>query len=113
MLRSIASNPGLRGNMLRDSKSNPALRAASASIVPPVHTMPSRSLVSTVLLTKDAYESKKVTDLKSELRNRGLSTTGKRTELIKRLIENDSNRAKVLPISSQQEQLYLFFNINK
>ncbi|MCO5549635.1 hypothetical protein L7F22_003108 [Adiantum nelumboides] len=90
--------------MLRDSKSNPALRAASASIVPPVHTMPSRSLVSTVLLTKDAYESKKVTDLKSELRNRGLSTTGKRTELIKRLIENDSNRAKVLPISSQQEQ---------
>lgn len=101
MLRSIASNPGLRANMLRGSKSNPALRAASASVIPPVHTMPSRSLVSTVLLTKDAYESKKVTDLKTELRQRGLSTTGKRTDLIKRLIENDSNRAKVLPTQEQ------------
>ncbi|PWN33568.1 uncharacterized protein FA14DRAFT_63384 [Meira miltonrushii] len=103
MLRSIASNPGLRASMLRSSKSNPALRAASASVIPPVHTMPSRSLVSTVLLTKDAYESKKVTDLKTELRQRGLSTTGKRTDLIKRLIENDSNRAKVLPISSKDQ----------
>lgn len=103
MLRSIASNPGLRGNMLRNSKSNPALRAASASVIPPVHTLPSRSLVSTVLLTKDAYESKKVTDLKTELRSRGLSTNGKRTDLIKRLIENDTNRAKVLPLSSEDQ----------
>lgn len=98
MLRSIASNPALRGNMLRTSKSNPALRAASASVLPPMPTMqPNRSLVSTVLLTKDAYESKKVTELKSDLRNRGLSTNGKRSDLIKRLIENDANRAKVLP----------------
>lgn len=56
-----------------------------------------RSLVSTVLLSRNAYEGQKVSELKGELKQRGLSTTGKRQELVKRLLESDSRNAKVLP----------------
>lgn len=59
--------------------------------------IPNRSLVSTVLLTRDAYESKRVADLKTELKQRGLTTAGKRSDLIQRLVDSDVNRAKVLP----------------
>lgn len=104
MLRSIASNPGLRGNLQR-ARSNPALRAAVASPMQAPPALPSRSLVSTVLLTRDAYDSKRVAELKGELKQRGLSTAGKRSDLIKRLVESDQNRAKVLPTTADKINL--------
>lgn len=58
--------------------------------------------MSTVLLTHDAYEGKRVPDLKQELKQRGLSTSGKRSDLIQRLIDNDSRSAKVLPTEAQK-----------
>lgn len=100
-LRSVASNPALRSTMQR-ARSNPALRASAAvsantRLHPMPPPLPSRAFVSSVLLTRDAYESKRVAELKSELKQRGLTTSGKRTDLIQRLLEHDQNKLKVLP----------------
>jgi SAP domain len=76
--------------MLRSVKSSGALRAAGSASF---RSLQHRTLVSSVLLTKDAYDSRKVTDLKSELKQRGLPLNGKRDDLIKRLLQDDARRA--------------------
>lgn len=58
--------------------------------MPPVHT---RSLVSTVLLTAEGYESKQVVELRAILRQRGLTTSGRKAELVQRLKQSDVKRA--------------------
>ncbi|WFD24167.1 hypothetical protein MEQU1_002864 [Malassezia equina] len=86
MLRTL-SRPGVKHVL-----STPSLRArASATdVMLPAHT---RSLVSTVLLTADGYESKQVVELRAMLRQRGLTTTGRKAELVQRLKQNDMKRA--------------------
>ncbi|PWN45799.1 hypothetical protein IE81DRAFT_319632 [Ceraceosorus guamensis] len=54
-------------------------------------------MVSTVLLSRDSYQAAKATELKAELKSRGLSTTGKRADLIQRLLDNDGKRAAGVP----------------
>jgi hypothetical protein len=56
-----------------------------------------RSLVSSVLLDRDVYDKKNVAQLKGELKQRGLSTTGKRKDLVDRLMSSDGRNARVLP----------------
>lgn len=68
--------------------STPSLRAVSRSTVPP-----SRSLVSTVLLTNEGYDTKQVTELRALLRQRGLTTSGRKAELVQRLKQSDMARA--------------------
>ncbi|PWN50300.1 hypothetical protein IE53DRAFT_411013 [Violaceomyces palustris] len=82
MLRSLASPAG--------RLSRPSV--ASLSVSRPILA---RSLVSSVLLssTRDTYESKKIAELKQELKSRGLSSSGRKEDLIKRLIDNDLTRA--------------------
>ncbi|KAK0558429.1 hypothetical protein OC844_005155, partial [Tilletia horrida] len=68
-----------------------AAAAAAASSQQQQH----RSLSSTVLFTRtrEEYNAKRVTDLKDELRQRGLATSGKRDELVRRLLNDDVRRA--------------------
>jgi hypothetical protein len=56
-----------------------------------------RTLVSSVLLSRDVYDKKTVQELKSELKKRGLIISGRRNDLVERLVGNDSRRAQVLP----------------
>ncbi|KZT09489.1 uncharacterized protein LAESUDRAFT_712029 [Laetiporus sulphureus 93-53] len=69
------------------------------------HVTCSRSLVSTVLLTK-TWEDMTVTDLKNEARKRGLQPNAKRATLINRLREDDEKRAMSLarPVFPQVPQ---------
>ncbi|KAK0534375.1 hypothetical protein OC835_002702 [Tilletia horrida] len=71
--------------------STAAAAAAAASSQQQQH----RSLSSTVLFTRtrEEYNAKRVTDLKDELRQRGLATSGKRDELVRRLLNDDVRRA--------------------
>ena len=86
MLRTL-SRPGVKHVL-----STPSLRAHASAMesVPPIHT---RSLVSTVLLTADGYESKQVVELRALLRQRGLTTSGRKAELVQRLKQSDMKRA--------------------
>lgn len=86
MLRTL-SRPGVKHVL-----STPSLRAhaSAAEAIQPWHT---RSLVSTVLLTAEGYESKQVVELRALLRQRGLATTGRKAELVQRLKQNDMKRA--------------------
>lgn len=68
--------------------STPCLRSVSRSTAPP-----SRSLVSTVLLTNEGYDTKQVTELRALLRQRGLTTSGRKAELVQRLKQSDMARA--------------------
>ena len=68
--------------------STPSLRALSRSTA-----TPSRSLVSTVLLTNEGYDTKQVTELRALLRQRGLTTSGRKAELVQRLKQSDMTRA--------------------
>ncbi|KAE8229677.1 hypothetical protein CF326_g5344 [Tilletia indica] len=54
-----------------------------------------RTLTSTVLLTRtrELYESRRAVELKDELRQRGLATSGKRNELVRRLLNDDVRKA--------------------
>ncbi|CAD6949534.1 unnamed protein product [Tilletia caries] len=54
-----------------------------------------RTLTSTVLLTRtrEQYEARRMPELKDELRQRGLATSGKRDELVRRLLNDDVRRA--------------------
>lgn len=70
----------------------PSLRARGA-LQSHVNLPAQRSLVSTVLLSRDAYESRRVAELKAELKNRGLSTNGRRSELVERLLNDDTQKA--------------------
>lgn len=83
---------------LKTSRGN--LRNAAAAqvprIAPPLPSY-SRNLVSSVLLSRDVYDKKNVPELKGELKQRGLSTGGKRKDLIQRLLDSDNQSAKVLP----------------
>lgn len=60
----------------------------------------SRTLVSSVLLSRDAYDAEKVANLKTELKQRGLSTNGKRADLIRRLLEDDKQKSGGSPAPS-------------
>lgn len=55
--------------------------------------VPSRTFVSTVLLTSEGYDTKPVAELKGLLRQRGLATSGRKAELIARLKQSDMTRA--------------------
>ncbi|EST04734.1 SAP domain protein [Kalmanozyma brasiliensis GHG001] len=96
MLRRIASRT-LREPVLRPSSPGPqsaASSATSAAVLSYQYQLlqQSRGLVSSVLLssTRDAYESKKMNELKAELKSRGLASSGRKDDLIKRLVDHDS-----------------------
>ncbi|SPC67472.1 uncharacterized protein UHOD_03499 [Ustilago sp. UG-2017b] len=94
MLRRIASRT-LREPLLRPSFPGPQPTAATSAAVLSYQyqiLQQSRGLVSSVLLssTRDAYESKKLAELKAELKSRGLAYSGRKEDLIKRLIDHDS-----------------------
>ena len=88
MLRSLAHSG------VKHTLSTPSLRAAAAAApIPAVSAGHARSLVSTVLLTADNYESKQVVELRAMLRQRGLTTGGRKAELVQRLKQSDMQRA--------------------
>lgn len=88
MLRSLAHSG------VKHTLSTPSLRAAAAAApIPVVSAGHARSLVSTVLLTADNYESKQVVELRAMLRQRGLTTGGRKAELVQRLKQSDMQRA--------------------
>ena len=95
MLRSLG-RPGIKHTM-----SSPSLRAVCINTPPacatgsfvPAPSGQSRSLVSSVLLTAEGYESRQVTELRAMLRQRGLATSGRKAELVQRLKQNDMVRA--------------------
>ncbi|CBQ72653.1 conserved hypothetical protein [Sporisorium reilianum SRZ2] len=98
MLRRIASRT-LREPVLRPPSPGPqpasaAAAATSATVLSYQYQLlqQSRGLVSSVLLssTRDAYESKKMAELKAELKSRGLASSGRKDDLIKRLVDHDS-----------------------
>ena len=60
----------------------------------------SRSLVSAVLLSRSQFDKKTVKDLQRELAERGLSTRGKKTALVDRLLESVSRGTVGSAISS-------------
>lgn len=80
---------------LRPTRSLGALRSTAASqavaatgaAAPPV---PYRGLVSTVLLTRESYDAKNVQQLKAECKQRGLTTSGKRADIVARLLNDDA-----------------------
>lgn len=91
-----AISSGARG--LRTSRSLGALRSAAASqhvaataaVAPP--PLPScRTLVSTVLLSRDAYDNRNVAQLKEECKTRGLVTSGRRADIVTRLLNDDAH----------------------
>lgn len=85
---------------LKTSRGNlRSIAAAQAVRVAPPLPSYNRSLVSSVLLSRDVYDKKNVPELKGELNQRGLSTNGRRKDLIQRLLESDTQSAKVLPIN--------------
>lgn len=86
MLRRLSQSAGRP--RVKHVPSTPSLRVAEAA--PPV---PARSLVSTVLLTAEGYESKQVTELRALLRQRNLASSGRKAELVQRLKQNDMQRA--------------------
>lgn len=97
MLRTAITNaPRSSGGLLRPTRSLGSLRATAAAqsqqqpMVPPV---PSRNLVSSVLLSRDAYDRQNVNQLKGELKTRGLTTSGRRAELVIRLLNDDAQRS--------------------
>ncbi|KAL7005279.1 poly(A)-binding protein binding protein [Cystobasidiomycetes sp. EMM_F5] len=98
----ILSSPDEYPNMLAAKRSIGSLRAAAraqASTVPPVPSTPSRSLVSAVLLSsqKGQLERQTVKQLQSELRGRGLSSVGKKKDLVDRLLEAVSRGPAATP----------------
>lgn len=90
----IAHSP--RACLLRSSRSLGALRssAAAPSHIPalPATAVHSRSLVSTVLLSQEAYNKLNVNQLKAECKQRGLSTSGRKSDLLHRLNTDDAHR---------------------
>lgn len=104
MLRSLG-RPGIKHTM-----SSPSLRAVCLNTPPacatgsfvPAPSGQSRSLVSSVLLTAEGYESRQVTELRALLRQRGLATSGRKAELVQRLKQNDMVRAGSTLASSTQ-----------
>ena len=107
MLRSLG-RPGIKHTM-----SSPSLRAVCLNTPPacatgsfvPAPSGQSRSLVSSVLLTAEGYESRQVTELRALLRQRGLATSGRKAELVQRLKQNDMVRAGSTLASSTLAQL--------
>ncbi|SNX85538.1 uncharacterized protein MEPE_04247 [Melanopsichium pennsylvanicum] len=93
MLRRIASRT-LREPVLRPSSPGPQPTVTSSAVLSYQYQLlqQSRGLVSSVLLssTRDAYESKKMAELKAELKSRGLAYSGRKEDLIKRLVDHDS-----------------------
>lgn len=94
MLRRIASRT-LREPVARPSSPGPQpVAATSAAVLSYQYQLlqQSRGLVSSVLLssTRDAYETKKIAELKADLKSRGLASTGRKDDLIKRLVDHDS-----------------------
>ncbi|CDW95342.1 hypothetical protein [Sporisorium scitamineum] len=94
MLRRIASRT-LREPVLRPPSPGPQPAAATSAAVLSYQyqlLQQSRGLVSSVLLssTRDAYESQKVAELKADLKSRGLASSGRKEDLIKRLVDHDS-----------------------
>ncbi|CAO1625539.1 unnamed protein product [Parajaminaea phylloscopi] len=97
----IASALATSTRSLRTSRSLGALRAAanaqqpanSAPALPPL-PLPAhvRSLVSSVLLSRDAYDKKNVTQLKDECKQRGLTVTGRRADIVARLLNDDAKQ---------------------
>jgi len=88
MLRSLAHSG------VKHTLSTPSLRAAAAAApIPVVSAGHARSLVSTVLLTNEGYDAKQVTELRALLRQRGLTTSGRKAELVQRLKQSDMTRA--------------------
>ncbi|KAK0548613.1 hypothetical protein OC845_003482 [Tilletia horrida] len=77
------------------SAATSASASPSAALVIAQQQQQRRSLTSTVLLTRtrEQYEAKKIPDLKDELRHRGLATSGRRDELVRRLLNDDVKRA--------------------
>ncbi|CAO1629717.1 unnamed protein product [Sympodiomycopsis kandeliae] len=81
------------GQLLRPTRSLGALRSSAvnhASIHAAQPPVPTRGLVSTVLLTRDSYDAKNVQQLKAECKQRGLTTGGKRTDIVARLLNDDA-----------------------
>lgn len=84
--------------MLAAKRSFGSLRAAAraqqscAQAAPAASSLPSqqRSFMSAVLLSRDQFSSKTVVELKKQLKERGLSTQGKKKELVDRLLESVS-----------------------
>ncbi|UZJ55010.1 hypothetical protein CBS101457_004330 [Exobasidium rhododendri] len=98
MLRSIALPVARKA--LRSA--SPATAASTTSVINvPVYK---RTLVSTVLLSRDAYNDKKVSELKNELKSRGLATNGKRSDLVDRLLDNDTSNSRVFSGSDSNQQ---------
>ncbi len=99
MLRRAAtsSSGALRAAALASAAGQSHATSAAAVAAAPVWALrelqQSRGLVSSVLLTKDAYNERRVTELKTELKARGLTTSGRRDELIGRLLQDDARKA--------------------
>ncbi|WFD33064.1 hypothetical protein MSPP1_004121 [Malassezia sp. CBS 17886] len=74
----------LRPAIVRATARHPAAPAAPACV---------RTLVSTVLLSSEVYEGRPVSELRSLLRQRGLTTAGRKVELIQRLKQADMQRS--------------------
>lgn len=102
MLRRIASRT-LREPVARATSPGPQPVSTSAAVLAhqyqllqqqqqPQVFQQARGLSSSVLLssTRHAYESKKVAELKSELKSRGLASSGRKDELVMRLVNSDS-----------------------
>jgi len=80
--------------MLRSTVSTLRLRSTSLASIPSSNLCSgtqSRTLVSAVLLSR--YEKVSVNQLKATLKDRGLPSTGKKDDLIKRLLSDDTKRA--------------------
>lgn len=94
MFRTALANAPRPSGSLRPTRSLGALRSTAAShsafAVPPV---PSRTLVSSVLLTRESYDAKNVQQLKSECKQRGLTTNGRRADIVARLLNDDAKQS--------------------
>lgn len=67
-----------------------AARAQQCSPAAPATPSTQRSFMSAVLLSRDQFSSKTVVELKKQLSERGLSTKGKKKDLVDRLVDSVS-----------------------
>lgn len=78
---------------LRTTRSLGSLRAAVATPSAAVPPLPqARTLVSTVLLTRETYDKRNVAQLKDECKQRGLTTSGRRADIVARLLNDDARQ---------------------
>lgn len=76
--------------MLAAKRSFGNLRAAARAPQCSASATSQRSFMSAVLLSRDRFSSKTVIELKKQLNERGLSTKGKKKDLVDRLVESVS-----------------------